>query len=443
MKISKITGYLGILITLLSVIYFYFKPSFYLTTNLDFWLAILTAPFIIKITHNAPSWRLLPIVILVIGTLIFLKSNALYYFAYVFAVFFIIESTKGKLNPLTFFLIFISSAFFRVITNLWSFPIRLQLSEWAGKTLQSLGIDAQVAGNVIYLNGDRFSVDPACMGLSMTITALIIALLMLAFIERQQQRYWKFGVVILLMSLTVLLSIGANFTRLLILILFRIMPENPLHDIMGLMSLAVYVLIPFYFLSRWLSVHFPKLMQSSVQTADLEQKIITPKPHFIVLFLPLSLALTGIQFLYESSNKFSNFDKIQVPHFQKNITEKGILQLSNDSLLIYIKPPSPVYRSTHDPRICWQGSGYKFSDIQQVTWSNSLIYTAQLSTAQDTLYTAWWFDNGKQQTISEWEWRWKSLGAEQGYYLINVSAEKRSILKEKTKQLLEQPLIKY
>ena len=86
------------------------------------------------------------------------------------------------------------------------------------------------------------------------------------------------------------------------------------------------------------------------------------------------------------------------------------------------------YQGNHDPRVCWTGSGYEFSNIQIEKLGAKEIYTAVLKYKDDQFHTAWWYDNLQSQTIEEWRWRWNEFQGQEGYYLVNVSSMEREEL---------------
>jgi len=107
-------------------------------------------------------------------------------------------------------------------------------------------MDAQADGNIIILNGSDFNVEPGCVGLNMLVTGLVMGLFILAHFERQYQRTFNFLQVSAAMLFVLLLSVFSNYIRLLTLVIFYILPENPLHELVGIFCLMVYVLLPFY-----------------------------------------------------------------------------------------------------------------------------------------------------------------------------------------------------
>ena len=108
-----------------------------------------------------------------------------------------------------------------------------------------------------------------------------------------------------------------------------------------------------------------------------------------------------------------------------------MLKLVNDSTLIYIKPPVSFFQGSHDPRVCWRGSGYGFKHIEVTKMNNKEIYTAILQKEAEQFYTAWWYDNLTTTTIEEWQWRLEGLQGHNGYFLVNVSnADKKQLLEQ-------------
>ncbi|MFT5801686.1 MAG: exosortase N, partial [Nonlabens sp.] len=143
----------------------------------------------------------------------------------------------------------------------------------------------------------------------------------------------------------------------------------------------------------------------------------------------LLLMVNGTDFLEKKVEQFDNAMEINLTGFEKTTTERGMLKFKNEVALVYIKAPVKFFQGSHDPRYCWQGSGYEFSDIQLKRIGDLECYTAILRKGTDLLYTAWWYQNGTQQTVYE-DWRWDSLKGKGGFSLVNVSCESRSDLEK-------------
>ncbi len=54
------------------------------------------------------------------------------------------------------------------------------------------GVDVQVEGNMMVLNGNGFTVDDACMGLNMLSTSLLIGVLVMVHHYKNRQRTLSF-----------------------------------------------------------------------------------------------------------------------------------------------------------------------------------------------------------------------------------------------------------
>lgn len=456
-SLSKISSKLIITISCLlltAAVFFYYQP-YYLPRNFSLFLGFIFAPFIIRTVDNRPTNRFLFPALLLGLSLFFIKTNSLYYGFGVCLGLYIWESRQGKLNNLPLFLLVVVSFLVQQILNNWSFPIRLQLSAWVGEIIAMLGYPITVSGNMIYMDGQPFSVDPACMGLKMMVTAQLLALVIFAYFERKDKLVFSFSKIVFGLLSIILLTILANFIRLLALIIFKIMPENPLHDIIGLVSLAVYALVPFYFGVQFLTrrIGFNTSMTLNARKTFLHRRLsenLFPRNysnlsirHFeSVRYLPI--LLLGSLFFYQGHQSKQPIPIFNQPYptekfanFKHSKTQNGMLKLENDSTLVYIKPPVSFFQGSHDPRVCWRGSGYTFQNIQIEKVESNSIYTAILKKDTEQFYTAWWYDNLKNTTIEEWQWRLEELQGQNGYFLINISSADKKALVQQVETLLK------
>lgn len=393
----------------------------------------LLAPFIFRKVDEDTSRRFLWVAIGLGGLLFFRRSSSLFYLFSVTSVLYILESRWGKLNNLPVFLLGLMSALVGYIAYVWSFPIRMQLSTWAAKSLTLIGMETVASGNVIIRDGYEFTVDPACMGLRMLVTSGILALLIMAYFEHKHRYVFSFWQTAGYLSVMLLLAIVANFTRLLCLVVFKIEPEHPLHAGVGLWSLLVYALIPFYL---WLTFgkRWPKEERTSAKT------VVKAHPGGLVLFntygiLLLLMLVNGPKFLQAPEAGDERLAQIQLAGFESELLESGVLKLENEQALVYVKPPAGPTQSAHDPRICWEGTGYHFAHIQRQQIGEEWIYTARLEKNDDRLYTAWWFENGQERTIGEWTWRWNTLKSGRGFRLVNVTVGVEKDLEREVRKL--------
>ncbi|MCB0634441.1 MAG: exosortase N [Saprospiraceae bacterium] len=411
------TGIGMILILVAGYTYFNYDNQYF---SSSVFLGLLFSPYIFRWTSQAISYRFLWIALVLGALLCFRHSSSLFYFFLVASLLFVLESTWGKLNNLPVFLLALISALIGHVVYVWSFPIRLQLSSWAAKCLSIIGMDTTASGNTIIRNGYEFSVDPACMGLNMLVTAGILGLLMLAHFERRQRYTFSMLQTGAYLSVILLLAVVANFIRLLTLIVFRIGPGHPMHSGVGLFSLLVYALIPFYlwlaYGNQWPERNTPGADEGCIVNRAVVHRTIFPYALLLFLFL-----YNGPKFLSTPVVFDHTLSELQLPGFESSLLENGVLKLENEVTLVYIKPPAGPLQGTHDPRICWEGTGYTFTHIQRRQIGEEEVYTARLEKDNETLYTAWWFDNGREQTVREWRWRWYTLRSGRGFRLVNVT----------------------
>ena len=396
-------------------------------------LGLIALPFVINVANKRGGLRYALLAALAGITLLFFRSSSLYYFATLFLVLFVIEIVWGRLNYLPLLLIMAISPAFSNIIYIWSFPIRVQLSQWAGQVLSCIHMNIQVEGNLLHLDGHLFSVDPACIGLKMVVTSLVVGLLILAYFERKQQSMLAFWEAALLLLGILLGAVLANFIRLLILIVFHILPEHPMHDVVGLLSIALYAILPFYFLLKF---YFQKKQSNAtalsgwIHTAISPLQTTTTIPKLAYAILLFLLVVNGRQFLQKPVENSLALAHIHIPGMEKTITPNGVLKLQNQEALLYIKPPVSFFQGSHDPRFCWQGSGYTFNKVQLETINDKLVYTALLTKGVDKFYTTWWYENATTHTPHEWNWRWESFKGAGNYYMVNVSCTDKNVLEK-------------
>jgi exosortase N len=393
---------------------------------------LLLSPFILIVKKGNFSQLYLVAAIIFLMILFFIPIKTTLFLALMAAMLFLTESSIGKINNAFFFLLILLSPLFNYFSNMISFPIRLWLSEVAGTLLNRLLKHVSVAGNIILVNGSEFSVDTVCAGLKMLLTSFIIALVIIVFYQRKMKKRVSSFVIFLLLLLTFLLNIICNLFRILLLVIFRVMPENGLHDIIGIVCLVVYVVLPLLFIFKYVI--------SRLQDAIPITTGKTPGPAVVIINMVLVLFICYTASRIESEPvRFMNGKKYVLEGYDRTLLSTGVQKFENKEALIYIKPLC-FYSAEHNPMICWRGSGYEFKRINKETLKGQEIYTGLLEKGKDKIYTAWWFDNGACKTIEHTVWRWKSMKGEGAFVLINISAATEKGLKKKSEELLTSTL---
>lgn len=434
-----------------------FLADYMLTDTLSF-LAIIGLPYTCTISQQISGqtkkirlhYFIFAIICAIISWIFPLKS--VYYFSVIFAFLFAIETYIGKISYLPFCLLVLVSTFFAYLSNTFSIPIRLEISELAANLLASAGFDTQALGNIILLNGREFSVDAACMGLKTLFTAYLIDFFLLAYSEKQRQKLYSLLQLIGFSFIILILTIINNLIRILLLVIFQILPQNPFHDIVGILCLAIYVVLPFGVIIYFMN---PKNIAIKIPSQIKKQNIPTTISSLLVFanFL-LFFAILG-KGIYLSQNPKTHDNHhhyhIDLQGFKKEILVSGMVKFENSEALIYYKPVTGFYGADHSPMICWVGSGYKFKSFAKTRIKNIEIYKGVLQKENnlkenkekenskkiyDIIYTAWWFDNGNYQTINQLSWRWQTLRGEPEFSLVNVNANSEADLDKELVKLL-------
>lgn len=408
--------------------------------NFEAIIGIMCFPFVLCFKKKAKhpiKWALISIAFVILYCLTGVMTTN--YFALGFLIFFLLENTFGRINWPSIALLFIVSPFFNYIIQIFSFPIRIQLTKWAVIVLKTIHPKLEAHGNVIQNGEISFSVDPECMGLNLIIFSLAVGLVLLVHFQKSTTVKLNFWKTTLFMVLLLFLTNLGNFFRIVTITLFQSQPGTLSHEIIGLFCLVVYTLIPIYFATK---LYFAKKQKRD--ETPLQKRPISKQTIFI--YLPIIISIFILNFIGpkgKHSKVDEKYQSIQLKGFQKSIANTNIIKLENDSVLIYIKPPVGFFGADHSPKICWSGSGYKLKNQKETQLGQYLIQTSELIDKEDNiLHTAWWFDNGTDKTGLQLEWRTKSLNGAVPFRLINVTTANQKQTLKTAKALLSKNLFR-
>jgi exosortase N len=389
----------------------------------NFLLGLMALPFVLKPDLAQKSSYRYGIVTIVWMALCFLMPvKTLLYFSVAFALLFFTESFYGKTGSFAPMVILLVCPVFQYLSDIFSFPIRIGLTKIAGTILNFLGASADVRGNTIVHGGEEYTVDPACMGLSMTIASLLSGIMLAGFYEAKYKREMRSWLVIIYLAAIFLLNILANLSRIVLVVQLNIRPETLSHDLAGLGCLLIYVLIPAVWLANFLvkQSSFKETTSSAVNNFSRKHVIA----HLLILGSVVLLAIRTY-----NTDTFTVFKvPSSVKGYSVNQYAPGIIKLERKEALIYVKYIRGFYDTEHNPMICWSGGGYQFKNVQVEKISNRNVFTAIITNGDDKMYSAWWYDNGINNTTSQFEWRWDLLQGSRHYILINVSCSKKEDL---------------
>lgn len=406
----------------------------YITFDFNVCLGLATAPYICTVNKSRLSLAYLAPAIIVAVLGILLPVNSMLFIAILFAVLLLIENSIGKINHVVLFLLLLISPMFKYSLGLVELPVRFWLSGRVAALLNLMGIQASAQGNQIVLNKYEFSVDPACAGLNMLAASLIICLFVVAFYQRRTQRQLHFLLLTALLLATAGLNIVCNFFRITLLVLFKIMPGTFFHDFVGMFCLVLYVIVPLMYGCKLIFNHRAKHKSIDVIPAPVPEKRLLRYPLLHLSLLAVILFMAVHLSAMQNSINTKNVD-INLNGYRKTPLGDGVLKFENKDALIYLKPTA-FYAPGQDPRICWTGSGYEFTNINRSVIAGTLVYTATLRKGTDKIFAAWWFDNGTIKTSDQLSWRWAAAHGGSQFYLVNVNAASPQLLQAKATNLL-------
>jgi exosortase N len=266
------------------------------------------------------------------------------------------------------------------------------------------------------------------------VMSLLSALLIMNYYQRQDQRRLSTVVIAALLTLSIILNILANGLRIVCLVVFLILPENPFHGILGLLVLGVYVLLPLLPMIRYAIHRFghPVLPANGSPTTVRSRWVLAGN----ILLLTGMLPLTALTLLNKDPQQHA-FNNRTIPGYTLRERSNGITQLDNSRSMVYIKPIPGFYYTDHTPSICWEGSGYSFTTLRVSTIANLPLFEGVLEKGKEKLYTAWWYDDGARQTINPFIWRWDYFRGRGHYAVVNVTTASQPQLEAEVTRILK------
>jgi exosortase N len=418
-------------IILYAILLIYISLRSYLNINFTVVIGFVLLPYVWSSNlENRTSNRWLVVVILLSIACWYLSIMTLFYWLAVMGLIFAFESLRSRLTILPVALLFTISMIFRYLSEVFTFPIRIWLSACVGALLKFCQFDIKISGNNIVLNGSDFSVEPACMGLDMIGISLMMSIFLLAFYQKKTQRNLPDLWIILILILTFGINILNNFFRIMLLIVLKISPENPFHEIVGLICFLIYVCLPLSYLIRK-AFDFRTTVARSGTSSKRSEGLEVPIKSTVALHLFLSITISFI--VISGVEKIRKQQKMESANILKQFE---VEQIRTDKALIYIKKIPAFYSVEHSPLFCWRGSGYDLTNIDESIINHQKIYTGTLVKGNEKLKTAWWFTDDKTLTISQLEWRWIAFKENESFKLVNVTANSEADLESEIIKLI-------
>ncbi len=416
-----------------------FLKNYFVVQNTTI-IGLMIFPYLIIIQEKKQySYRYLPWAFFLVLFGLWLPVKSIFFFTAILCALTLIEMWVGKTNHLPMFMLFLLSPILIYFRSILGVSIRFQLSDLASSILSFTGLPIQVFGNTIHYAQDVFSIDPACMGLSMLTHSFLLGLFIMAYFQKSTQSILPFYQNALLLVSLLILNLISNLIRIVCLILFKVYPELFAHDLIGIVCLILYILVPFYFLCKWTYNKYP--MNKTIFNSKANNHSIVKKG--VSILLGIGFFAQGIS----TEKHFSNLDTLPqyctIPTYKKEKATNDVLKFSKKDALIYVKPIPHFYSAEHSPLICWSGSGYQFKRIEKKVIGKTEVFIGVLQKdGGSPFYSCWWFDNGQHKTINQWNWRINALKTHTNYSLINVNASTYEKMKKESLKVLEQNIFK-
>lgn len=407
-----------ILLALLIAAAVWLLHSYIDSSAVNFLFGMCALPFLIQHSERRVSfgWILL-LMCFFVSVLFFLPAITFLFLAAVVTLLYILNVCWRSRIVYAGLVLLLMSPVASYIVSVFTFPIRIRMTEWVGTLLERGGWDIIVSGNTLSLDGTDFTVDAACMGLKMLEVSLIAGIFLIVHFEKKYNRRALAVGVFAYLLLVLGLNVFCNLFRMIILVAMKWMPNTLLHELTGIVCFGVYVILPAIYISRMIvkrwgiiykqSVNFPK----EFSAADGRK----------ILMLLLFFVAGGLQFKYRNTRNAPLSQLSEISGYQLSASAEGISKYFDGHTLVYIKPVRVFFDTDHQPMLCWKGSGYVFAHVKAVDIHSYRVYMAQLKKGDNQLFSAWWYSNGERSTISQWDWRSQMLQGGGAYYLINVT----------------------
>jgi len=311
-----------------------------------------------------------------------LHTKSVHFLALVLMICLIYYNITQKFSFIAFICVLLFSSLFSAFFDYLTTEIKQSLCYFVYVTLKNFIHINKIEGVNFYINNAKITIDTACMGLSMFKTGLLSGALLLTLEEKKHQKYFSIIQILLFCCVLIALNIISNYFRIITLILFNCTEENVLHHTIGILCFVFYQIIPMLFLVRFFK---PKKEEIKI-TKNLY-------PVFFTIICTIILFITSLEIKKEQPyNLLENLS----PEYQnkKGVwVNKEVFKIATSIKLIYIKTPS------HNPLICWTGTGYKIIESAELSKGNGKIWRVKMEKNNILYYSYWWYEcNNKKYT---------------------------------------------
>ncbi len=425
--ICEYHGYIMAIVITLSALY---KFQEFGGLKFEQYLFFIIIPFTLKKGRNELYFNgIISLSIILLVVFYLTHTYSILYFSVCLAIMASLALTQYRAGILTILLAIITTPAVKFLLSSFSFPIRLKLTEAAGYLLSLFINDLSISGNCILINQQEFTVAHECLGLNMISVSLAFCIFCLGFWSIKTKKKPGLHHIAFLVIITSTLIIIANFMRIITTIILQSPPKTIGHELIGILTLLAYCIIPAFAISRLLKKHFYTEKNRSFKKKQL---------HYLSLLIPPLLVL-GSYGIHNNSIKpqFSPMS-VKLEGYHKTISKDGVIKLENQESLIYVKPPAFILGSDHNPFICWKASGYVIKNEKEIVINKQKVYYFELyKENQPPLYSCWYYSNGMQNTNSQLSWRISTLKGDKPYSVVNITSNNKHQTRKITKEILQ------
>ncbi|WP_310300921.1 exosortase N [Flavobacterium aquidurense] len=312
-----------------------------------------------------------------------LHTKSVHFLALALFICLLYYNITQKFSFIAFICILLFSSIFNTFFEYLTTEIKQSLCYYVYVTLKDFVPINKIEGVNFYINNAKITIDTACMGLSMFKTGLLSGAFVLTLEEKKQQKYFNILQILLFCCILIVLNIISNYFRIITLILFDCTEENILHHSIGILCFIFYQIIPMLFLVR-----FFKPKKEEIQKTTSQYQMLFTFIGTILLFV------TSLEIKKEQpSNILENLNPKY--YTQKGVwVNKEVFKITTPEKLIYIKTVS------HNPLICWTGTGYKIIKSEKVRKENEKIWRVKMEKNNIQYYSYWWYECNKKKYTS-------------------------------------------
>jgi exosortase N len=376
-----------------------------LNLNNDF-LGILGSLFLFVIGGRKTDFKINYFLIAILLLLEFisyrLNTKSVHFLAVILLLCLVYYYFTGKFSFIAFICLILFSTLFSAFFAHLTSEIKQGLCYIVYLTLKNFIVIDKIEGVNFYINNAKITIDTACMGLSMFKTGLLSGAILMTLEERKQKLHYGIFQILIFCVLVIVLNIVSNYFRIITLVILNCTQENTLHHTIGLICFTLYQIIPMLVIIKYIK---PRLIDHNL--SEIKPKAI------IVLVSFLVVLATSIKIKNENDHNFRQDFNSKYDAKKGVWVNNEVFKMETMDKLTYIKTPS------HNPLVCWTGSGYKIIESKKITINKEEIWFNKMEKDHQNYTSYWWYESDHKKYTSIIEILFIKLIYNQPIFLVN------------------------